>query len=196
MQKICNHTLYMLNILCGWLLHWNIWPTTIKPTKSCQNTFGNTTCFVGVGHISPYYTIMFSALHCTSLPYIMADFTPEYVLVILSYLNFVGASIRQIVCSVEFATILTILPHKVKMQYVHFILHFNYFLLPWTIPQAISRRSMLFNILRQYLPYQTYVRTTFYHESGLIWNCMFYRCLIFAHTAFSLCMAEFFCLSE
>ncbi len=28
---------------------------------------------------------------------------------------------------------------KVKMQYVHFRLHPNYFLLPWKIPKDISR---------------------------------------------------------
>ncbi len=28
-------------------------------------------------------------------------------------------------------------------------------ILPWNIPEEISRRSMLFNKLRQYLPYQT-----------------------------------------
>ncbi len=60
------------------------------------------------------------------------------------------------------------LPHKVKMQYVLFRLHTNYFLLPWEIPEEISRRSGLFNNYRQYLPYQTYmyVHTTFYHGSG------------------------------
>ncbi len=38
-----------------------------------------------------------------------------------------------------------ILPHKVKMQFVHVRLHASYFLLPWKIPEEISRRSMLFN---------------------------------------------------
>ncbi len=32
---------------------------------------------------------------------------------------------------------------------------------------------MLFNNLRQYLPYQTYVHTTFYHSSGLTRKLMF-----------------------
>ncbi len=31
------------------------------------------------------------------------------------------------------------LSHKVKTQYVHFRLHTNYFLLPWKIPEEISR---------------------------------------------------------
>ena len=57
-------------------------------------------------------------------------------------------------------------PHKVKMQYVHFRLHVNYFLLPWKIPEEVSRRSMLFNNYRQYLPNQTYVHATFYHGYG------------------------------
>ncbi len=38
-----------------------------------------------------------------------------------------------------------ILPHKVKMQYVHFRIHTNYFLLPWKITEEISRQSVLFN---------------------------------------------------
>ena len=36
------------------------------------------------------------------------------------------------------------LPHKVKIQYVHFWLHVNYFLLPWKNPEEISRWFMLF----------------------------------------------------
>ena len=36
------------------------------------------------------------------------------------------------------------LPHKVKTQYVHFRLHTNYFLLPWKIPEEISRWPILF----------------------------------------------------
>ena len=38
-----------------------------------------------------------------------------------------------------------LLPHKVKMQYVHFKLHTTYFLLPLMITEKISRWSMLFN---------------------------------------------------
>ena len=37
------------------------------------------------------------------------------------------------------------LPHQVKMQYLHFRFHANYFLLPWKIPEEISRRSLLFH---------------------------------------------------
>ena len=37
------------------------------------------------------------------------------------------------------------LPHKVKMQYVHIILHANYFLLPLKIFEEINRGSMLFS---------------------------------------------------
>ncbi len=36
------------------------------------------------------------------------------------------------------------LPHKVKMEYVHFRSHAEYFLLPWKIPVETSRQSMLF----------------------------------------------------
>ena len=50
----------------------------------------------------------------------------------------------------------TILLHKVKSQYVHFNLHTKYFLLPWKFPNEISRRSPLFNNLRQYLPIYPY----------------------------------------
>ena len=37
------------------------------------------------------------------------------------------------------------LPHKVKMQYLHFRSHSEYFLLSWKIPQVMSRRSILFH---------------------------------------------------
>ena len=38
-----------------------------------------------------------------------------------------------------------ILPHKVKMQYVHFRSYTKYFLLPWKIREESSRRSLLFH---------------------------------------------------
>ncbi len=63
-----------------------------------------------------------------------------------------------------------VLLYKVKTQYAHFRLHTNYFLFPWKIPQEISRRSMLINYWRQYLPHQTYVHTSFHRGSGLTWN--------------------------
>ena len=47
------------------------------------------------------------------------------------------------------------LPLRVKIRYVHFSLQANYFLLPWEIPEEISRQSKVFNKYRQYLPYQT-----------------------------------------
>ncbi len=37
------------------------------------------------------------------------------------------------------------LPYKVEIQYVHFRLHTKYFLLPWKIPEEISRQSRLFH---------------------------------------------------
>ena len=37
------------------------------------------------------------------------------------------------------------LPHKVKMQHLHFRSHPEYFLLSWKIPEVISRRSILFH---------------------------------------------------
>ena len=40
------------------------------------------------------------------------------------------------------------LPHKVKMEYVHFTLHINYFLLPYKFPEEISRQSVFFNIYK------------------------------------------------
>ncbi len=64
------------------------------------------------------------------------------------------------------------LPHQVKTQYLHLRFHANYFLLPWNIPEEIRRQSMLFHKKRQYLPYQTYVHTIFYHSSGLTSNLM------------------------
>ncbi len=39
----------------------------------------------------------------------------------------------------------TFLPHKVKMQYLHFRSHAEYFLLSWKIPEVMSRRPILFN---------------------------------------------------
>ena len=53
------------------------------------------------------------------------------------------------------------LSHKVKTQYVHLTSHTEYFLLHRKIPEEISRRLMLFHNWREYLPYQTYVHTTF-----------------------------------
>ncbi len=38
-----------------------------------------------------------------------------------------------------------LVPHYVKAQYLHFKFHANYFLLPWKIPEEISRWSMLFH---------------------------------------------------
>ena len=45
------------------------------------------------------------------------------------------------------------LPHRVKTQSLHFRFHASYFPLPWKISEEVSRRSMLFHNLRQYLPY-------------------------------------------
>ncbi len=41
-----------------------------------------------------------------------------------------------------------ILPYKVKMQYVHFRLHANYFLLPWKICEESCIQSRFFNNLK------------------------------------------------
>ena len=62
---------------------------------------------------------------------------------------------------------------------MHFRLHTGYFLLPLKIPKEISRQSMLFHNLREYLLYQMYVHTTFYHSSGLIRNWMFNECIYY-----------------
>ena len=80
------------------------------------------------------------------------------------------------VCIAEINTCVTsailfttfILPDKVKMQYLHFRFYANFFLLPWKIPEEICRQSVLFNILRYYILFQTY--QPFYHGSGLTWN--------------------------
>ncbi len=58
-----------------------------------------------------------------------------------------------------------------KMQYLHFRFHATIFILKdsW----RNSKQSMLFHNLRRYLPYQTYVHTTFYHSWGLTRNLMF-----------------------
>ena len=38
-----------------------------------------------------------------------------------------------------------VLPHKVKMQYVHFKSHAEYLLFPWIILEEIGRQSMFFH---------------------------------------------------
>ncbi len=45
----------------------------------------------------------------------------------------------------ENKTCIPCLFHQVKMQCMHFRFHAHYFLLPWKIPQEISRRSLLFH---------------------------------------------------
>ena len=58
---------------------------------------------------------------------------------------------------------------------MHFRFHSNY-LLSWKILEEISRRPILFHIKLKavYLPYQTYVHTSFFHSSELteIWCLM------------------------
>ncbi len=39
----------------------------------------------------------------------------------------------------------TVLPHKVKTQYINFGLHEEYFLLSWKIPEVTSRWSIIFH---------------------------------------------------
>ncbi len=49
-------------------------------------------------------------------------------------------------------------PNKVKMQYMHFRLHSNYFLVPWKIPEEISRRLIVpFKVKMQYLHFRFHV---------------------------------------
>ncbi len=46
-------------------------------------------------------------------------------------------------CGVTYGPVINydcILPHKVKTHYLHFRFHANCFLLPWQIPEEISRR--------------------------------------------------------
>ena len=64
-------------------------------------------------------------------------------------------------------------PQNKMQNNVHFRLHAIFFLLPWKVPAEISRWSMFFKYLREYLPYQTYVHTTFYLGSRWTWNWMF-----------------------
>ncbi len=65
---------------------------------------------------------------CTRGPMTVWNFTTEYL---HGYFN-----LKYVMPS---------LPPKVKMQYVHFRSHTEYFLLSWIIPEEISRRSMLFH---------------------------------------------------
>ena len=72
------------------------------------------------------------------------------------------------------------LPHYVKMQYLHLRFYANYFLLPWKIPEEISRQFS--SITKGSIYHMKHVHTTFYHSSGLTRNClmevsiMFYVC--------------------
>ncbi len=83
------------------------------------------------------------------------------------------------------------LPHKGK--YVHFRSHAEYSLLPWKIPEEISRWSMLFHNYTQHLLSNIlYVHTTLKHGSELTRNLMFNEsidllCFMFAQTVFLLC---------
>ena len=42
----------------------------------------------------------------------------------------------------------TVVPHKVKTRYVHFRSYAEHFLLPWKIPEEMSRQSMLLSITK------------------------------------------------
>ena len=48
-------------------------------------------------------------------------------------------------CLLQLACMVIELPHKVKMQYLHFRSHVEYFLLSWKNLEVISRRSILFH---------------------------------------------------
>ena len=81
--------------------------------------------------------------------------------------------------------ILIMLPYTVKTQYVHFRSHAEYFLLPWKIPDEISRRSVLFHseaasIISNIMYMQPFRVEVYWPE---IWHLMevsimFYICII------------------
>ncbi len=62
---------------------------------------------------------------------------------------------------------------NVKMQHLHFRIHAKYFLLPWKIPEEISRWAMLFYKGRIYHMKHIFVHTTFYCTCGLSRNLTF-----------------------
>ena len=95
-------------------------------------------------------------------------FGPLRVVIIITTINV--SVIHLINCVI----ILSTLPKKVKTLYLHFRFHANYSPLPWKIPEEIiSKLSMLFHGLTQYLPYQTHVHTSFCHSGGLTKNLTF-----------------------
>ena len=67
--------------------------------------------------------------------------------------------------SVAFPSMLSNSAHQVKMQYLHFRFHANYFLLPWKIAEEISRqlcsritKGSIYHIRRMYIqPFTTKV---------------------------------------
>ena len=78
------------------------------------------------------------------------------------------------------------------MQYVHFNLHTNYFLLPWKIPEGISRPSMLFQYEGsiyhiKHMSIQPFTMGVDQHEIGCLMevSVMFDIC---TYTAFCICM--------
>ena len=86
----------------------------------------------------------------------------------------------------------TILPHKVKTQYLHFRSYVGYFLLSWKILELSSRQSTS-SITKGNIYYIKYM-----HIKLLVWklidekfdiNWMYLLCFIFVDTAFLLCRA-------
>ncbi len=84
-----------------------------------------------VSYLNRGFICIYILSQCTFVPF-QSFFFPLYTFFILNW-NQRGL-IKE-----------AVLPHKVKMQYLHFRLHTEYFLLSWKIPEVISRRSIFFH---------------------------------------------------
>ncbi len=84
------------------------------------------------------------------------------------------------------------LTHTVKIQYLHFRLHANYFPLPWKIPEDfLSKRSVFVNNLRhiyhiKHMSIQPFTMGMDWCENGRVMDVSIM--FNFAHAAFLLCI--------
>ncbi len=87
-----------------------------------------------------------------------------------------------------------VLPHKVKMQYVHFRSHAEYFLLPWKFLKKLAdnqccsiTKNSIYYVKHMYI--QPFSMEVHWLDIWHYFNGSTVICLIFTHTAFLLCAA-------
>ncbi len=111
-----------------------------------------TNCYIALGYVAlPYIALHYAACRelrwytrtgCLNLTYEhLCERQPrsncsKWCVTSLDVVFMLSQSTKEI--------LLKQLSHKVKMQYVQFKLHTNYFLLPWKNPEEISNRSVFF----------------------------------------------------